>query len=203
MVPSDYKSAHVAFVSDQTGSTLTHINLISFISLTSLSLYSVLRTRVPNFPPKHPLALFIVQFVFIVLPLLLLQTYAAHGSGWLALSWNILLSSLTTIVWSWFEAKSQRLRETLPNLSPNPSKAAFPNEKELKERLEKYKRQQQERKDGIAKLPAVTTWRAHMMLMTVIAILAVDFRVFPRSLAKCETFGVSLVRGNAPACLQD
>jgi phosphatidylinositol glycan class W len=29
--------------------------------------------------------------------------------------------------------------------------------------------------------------------MTVLAILAVDFPVFPRSLVKCEIFGVSLV----------
>ena len=32
-----------------------------------------------------------------------------------------------------------------------------------------------------------------MMLMTVLSILAVDFPIFPRSLAKCETYGVSLV----------
>jgi phosphatidylinositol glycan class W len=42
-------------------------------------------------------------------------------------------------------------------------------------------------------LPALTTYRAHMMLMTVLAILAVDFPVFPRSLVKCETFGASMV----------
>jgi phosphatidylinositol glycan class W len=40
---------------------------------------------------------------------------------------------------------------------------------------------------------SLTVYRAHMMLMTVLAILAVDFPVFPRMLAKCETFGVSLV----------
>ncbi|TEB32745.1 GWT1-domain-containing protein [Coprinellus micaceus] len=42
-------------------------------------------------------------------------------------------------------------------------------------------------------LPALSTYRAHMMLMTILAILAVDFPVFPRSLAKCETFGVSMM----------
>ncbi|KAG6901871.1 hypothetical protein C0995_007097 [Termitomyces sp. Mi166 len=45
----------------------------------------------------------------------------------------------------------------------------------------------------ISHVPAVTVYRAHMMLMTIISILAVDFPVFPRAQAKCETFGVSLV----------
>jgi len=45
----------------------------------------------------------------------------------------------------------------------------------------------------IIQLSALTTYRAHMILMTVLSILAVDFPVFPRSLAKCETYGVSLV----------
>lgn len=40
----------------------------------------------------------------------------------------------------------------------------------------------------------VTVWRAHMMLMTVICILAVDFPAFPRSFGKTESWGTSLVR---------
>ena len=47
--------------------------------------------------------------------------------------------------------------------------------------------------DQIPLLPALTTYQAHLTLMNVLAILAVDFPVFPRSLVKCETFGVSLV----------
>jgi phosphatidylinositol glycan class W len=45
----------------------------------------------------------------------------------------------------------------------------------------------------VQQLAALTSWRAHMMLMTSICILAVDFQVFPRMLAKCETFGTGLV----------
>ncbi|KAF6767261.1 GWT1 [Kalmanozyma brasiliensis GHG001] len=39
--------------------------------------------------------------------------------------------------------------------------------------------------------PFLTVYRAHMMLVTIISILAVDFPVFPRFLSKCESFGTS------------
>ncbi len=39
----------------------------------------------------------------------------------------------------------------------------------------------------------LSVYRAHMMIMTTIAILAVDFPVFPRGFGKCEDFGTSLV----------
>ncbi|TXT11139.1 hypothetical protein VHUM_01890 [Vanrija humicola] len=46
---------------------------------------------------------------------------------------------------------------------------------------------------GDTLLPFLSVYRAHMMLMTVHAILAVDFSVFPRVLGKCENFGTSLM----------
>lgn len=192
MVDADYKSAKESFVSDQTGSTQTHINLVSLIAFTCLCLYSALRTRIPGFPPKPPLALFSVQFVLLILPILGAVTYAAQGFGFEALKWNVCFVLATIGICTQFEPKMHRVRESLPNSSPNPSRLDFPTEAELKEQREKYKRAQ-ESKEAIPKLQAVTTWRAHMMLMTCVCILAVDFPVFPRSLVKCETFGVSLV----------
>jgi glucosaminylphosphatidylinositol acyltransferase len=110
---------------------------------------------------------FVTSWILLVLPLLLSMTLFAERP--------LLLNMLLVIPGG--------LLLTIPRKegpSPLPSKQANPVESSR-------------RKSALPPLPALTTYRAHMMLMTVLAILAVDFPVFPRSLAKCETFGVSLV----------
>jgi hypothetical protein len=130
-------------------------------------------------------------------------TYAARGLGVEALKWNAFILSCAAIICLRYEPKVRKIRESLPNLSPNPSRVEFFGEGDLSqphregENLGHTKNNYKNGTNGgpitIPRLPAVSTWRAHMMLMTVISILAVDFPVFPRSLVKCETFGVSLV----------
>ncbi|KAG2006940.1 GPI-anchored wall transfer protein 1 [Coprinopsis cinerea AmutBmut pab1-1] len=159
----DYKQAKEAFVSGMTGSSITHINLVSLAALSSVALYAVLYNQRPD--RKFG---FLLSWVVLVLPLLLSMTQFATRPGLL----NLLLGGLAVALYHWMPRKEPR--------SPLPWKQHAPKETE-------------NRPGHLPPLPALTTYRAHMMLMTILAILAVDFPVFPRILAKCETYGVSLM----------
>jgi phosphatidylinositol glycan class W len=192
MSNSGYKEAKELFVSNTKGSTISHINLIILISFTSLCFYTALRTHLRSFPPTRSFSLFGVQFVLLVLPILGSVTYAARGTtGFEALKWNIVFGMLVLAVCLRFDPKRRIVAESIPTSSPNPAKIEFPSEQTTKKQQNERQRQ-----NTVLQLSAVTTWRAHMMLLTVLCILAVDFPIFPRTLAKCETFGVSVVRLN-------
>ncbi|KZT26017.1 GWT1-domain-containing protein, partial [Neolentinus lepideus HHB14362 ss-1] len=166
---SDYKVSKEAFVSGMTGSSVGHINLVSAAALASIALHSALRSRFPSTKPAN----FAVEWLILVAPLLLSVTLFANSPWVLILSLLFPTGLLLLIPRRESGTPLPSPLDTSPKhpLSPDPNSGSV----------------------IIGQLPAVTVYRSHMMLMTMLSILAVDFPVFPRSLAKCETFGVSLM----------
>ena len=196
----DYKTSKEAFVSGMTGSSVGHINMVSLSSLVSrprllksaqaevdgghqisIALYSALKTRLP--PSKH--LHFLGEVLLLVGPLLASVTVFANAPGKLCLI--LLVPTLCLLLLP--------RRETGPFLpsSLTHSRTSSRDSTTLRDA----------NTSGIISippLPALTTYRSHMLLLTFLCILAVDFPVFPRSLAKCETFGASMVRIRTILC---
>jgi phosphatidylinositol glycan class W len=186
----NYKASKEAFVSGTTGSSVSHVNAMLAVGLVSpsrcvgsfvaqghkasMTLHSALRTRLTVFRIMP----FILEWLVLVLPLSLALTVYADAPG--ALSALLLAPTCVLLLLPPIESGIPLLSKT-NKMQPSATARDSGNI------------------DGPAQsalrpLPALTTYRANMMLITVFSILAVDFPVFPRSLAKCETYGVSLVR---------
>jgi phosphatidylinositol glycan class W len=110
---------------------------------------------------------FLSSWLVLVLPLLLSMTLFANQPTVLLVLLSVFTGLLLYLPKSWTPLPLRQPLVSSTSTSGNPVRNPF--------------------------LHALTTYRAHMMLVTVLAIVAVDFPVFPRSLVKCETFGVSLV----------
>ncbi|KAL0946007.1 hypothetical protein HGRIS_012283 [Hohenbuehelia grisea] len=167
-----YKASKEAFVSDTTGTTLTHVNAVSAVALSSVALYSALQTRLPSSKPIQ----FPIAFLILVIPFLLSATVLANSP--IILSVVLLVPTGFLILAPSRDASAALPASAEPSSRPEHSPTT-PIPSNTRHKIEP--------------LPALTTYRAHMMLFTILCILAVDFPVFPRVLAKCETFGVSLM----------
>ncbi|KAK4705071.1 glucosaminylphosphatidylinositol acyltransferase, partial [Phenoliferia sp. Uapishka_3] len=171
---SEYKLAKEAFVSGQTGGTVLRINAVCTTALTTYALWIVLAPQIGNRANTTSLRVPIAEFAILVVPLLLALTIlSAHP-----FKLNLALTFLIIFFRHRADASSP------PALSPVVRARAFspkpsdppPTRPETRLFLK----------------PFVTVYRAHMMIMTVICILAVDFAVFPREFAKAETWGTSV-----------
>ncbi|KAF8465850.1 GWT1-domain-containing protein [Russula ochroleuca] len=181
----DYKHSKEAFVSGMTGSTVAHINMIALVALASIALHSAIRSRLP--PQKS--FLFLSEWLLLVIPLLLSMTLFARRPGTLSV---ILLLPTAFICFLFPPYQSGTPLPSGGVVSPRASPVSrhapgFHHDKPT------WQGAASGEEPETTRLSALSTYRAHMMLVTVLAILAVDFPVFPRMLAKCETYGVSFM----------
>lgn len=133
-------------------------------------LWSALQSRLSFFTPYSPAAL-LTDFILNVLAILFATT--AYSSAPVLL--NIFLVTPAVLLYL-----TQRPRRSQQKAKP-PGKAAAKDDRT------------QDQAETLPVHPFLTTYRAAMMVVTCVAILAVDFRVFPRRFAKVENWGTSLM----------
>ncbi|PVH72712.1 acyltransferase activity [Cadophora sp. DSE1049] len=163
---ASYKALKEDFVSNLTGGEISEINYVTAVAPAAVILWSTLQTRQSFFKPYSPLA-FAVDFLLNVSAILLAITLYAPNP----LLLNALLLGPVPLIYF------------LPR-PPPPKKAKLPPTTE---------KQAKETPNPLPKKAFVTTYRGAMIVVTCIAILAVDFRIFPRRFAKVENWGTSLM----------
>ncbi|KAG9235952.1 GWT1-domain-containing protein [Amylocarpus encephaloides] len=163
---ASYKSLKEDFVSNLAGGSIAEINYVTAVAPIALILWAALQSRLKFFKPYTPLA-FAVDFLLNVGAILLATTLYSHNP----LLLNALILAPVAIVYA------------LP-IVPPAKKAKLPPSKSASDG---------ERQNPLPKKPFLTIYRGAMMAITSIAILAVDFQIFPRRFAKVETWGTSLM----------
>ncbi|KAF7557203.1 hypothetical protein G7046_g6088 [Stylonectria norvegica] len=166
---ASYKQQKEDFVSNLSGGSAAEVNYVTSIAAVATILWSVLQARQSFFKPYSLLG-FVVDFLLNVGAMLLSTTLYSNSP----LLLNLLLIAPAVLIF------------TLPPNTIN------------RQRKQKVSRKAQSKVDSgpldvLSTKPFLTVYRGSMMIVTCIAILAVDFRLFPRRFAKVETWGTSLM----------
>ncbi|KAF5002901.1 hypothetical protein FGRMN_62 [Fusarium graminum] len=167
--PASYKQRKEDFVSNLSGGSVAEINYVTSVAAVAIILWSVLQARQSFFEPYTVLA-FAVDFLLNVGAILLSMTLYSKTP----LLLNLLLIAPAVLIFTLPPHSIGRKKK--PRVPPN----AHP--KEGSGQL-----------DVLSTKPFLTNFRGCMMIATCVAILAVDFRLFPRRFAKVETWGTSLM----------
>lgn len=126
---------------------------------------------------SDPTVLFSIDFLLNVCAILF--AFTAYASAPIFLNLVLIVPAVFLLLPLYQNGTREKRKET-KRKSTTDSKATEGNDKKL----------------GLGTLivrPFLTNYRGAMLIETVIAILAVDFRVFPRRFAKVETWGTSLM----------
>lgn len=163
-----YKRRHEEFVTGLTGGPISEIYLVSLTAPFGICSWALIHKYLGD--SLGPFPKLAIDFVLNWLALLLsITSYASHVSS---LQTLIALPGISLLIGSWL------------NLVKNDSSSA---------RGKQPKQLVSGSAVNMPRRPFLTVYRANMMILTCAAILAVDFRVFPRRFAKVEDWGTSLM----------
>ncbi|KAH0542971.1 hypothetical protein FGG08_002659 [Glutinoglossum americanum] len=176
---NSYKALKEDFVSNLTGGSITEINAVAAVAPAAIVLWSVLQSRLSYFTP-YTLSSFLMDLLLNCGAILFATTTYSSNPTLL----SILLVSPAILITFTSAPVTPRHRKAKP---PIPSRGR-----------EHQQGGPGNAKDGVEeglfpKKAFLTAYRGSMMVITCIAILAVDFRVFPRRFAKVENWGTSLM----------
>ncbi|KAL8852806.1 MAG: hypothetical protein Q9221_002315 [Calogaya cf. arnoldii] len=168
-----YKSLKEDFVSNLSGGGIWEINSVTAVAPAAALLWSALQSRRDYFANYGPAA-FTTDFLLNVGAILAATTI--YSSAPTALNTLLILPALALyILPRWSRTRSKK---SPPSVVAN----GTPDQKGGQDGL-----------DPLPERPFITHYRGSMMVVTCVAILAVDFRAFPRRFAKVETWGTSLM----------
>ncbi|KAI0201536.1 GPI-anchored wall transfer protein 1 [Astrocystis sublimbata] len=175
---TSYKQQKEDFVSNLSGGTVSEINYVTAAGPIAFILWSVLQSRQSFFRPYKPLSFLVDLLLNVLGPLLGLTLYADAP---------LLLGGLFLVPAVFVYA-----------LPPNPVGAAARKKKPKLPPTAAAAAAQQGKSAGafstaLSTKPFLTTYRGSLLVLTCLAILAVDFRIFPRRFAKVETWGTSVM----------
>jgi phosphatidylinositol glycan class W len=170
---TSYKQQKEDFVSNLSGGTVAEINYVTAVVPVAIVLWSVLQTRQAFFKDYSLLSLAVDYLLTVGAFLLSITTYADQP---VLLSLLLLAPAVLIYVLPPAAAPPRKKKPKAPVAAAAAGMGAAPVQPE-----------------ALPMKPFLTTYRGVMMVTTFLAILAVDFRVFPRRFAKVETWGTSLM----------
>ncbi len=157
------KLAKEQFVSGHSGTSLGEIYLLTTTLVAGYLLRCILIVSLPSGLKKSTIVSFLLDYFTIVLPGVLVFTVLADYTLYVL---GFIITASVLIASVHLYSSNTSIASRFKNLS----KLTYPT-----------------------RLPCVTLTRTFVTLITAIAILAVDFQIYPRRLAKAETYGTGLM----------
>ncbi|KAL8680515.1 MAG: hypothetical protein Q9186_003314 [Xanthomendoza sp. 1 TL-2023] len=171
----NYKSLKEDFVSNLSGGGIWEINYVTAVAPAAVLLWSALQSRRDFFSHYGSSAL---TTDFLLNAGAILAATTIYSSAPIALNLLLILPAISLLL---FLPPASRVRQKKLS-QPGTANATSENRGRGQDSLQ-----------ALPERPFITHWRGSMMVVTCVAILAVDFKVFPRRFAKVETWGTSLM----------